>query len=154
MSSYKESLKQYSNNPKVLFILVVIVTCIISFVLIMMGDVHTKTITVTVTDSVCTPHTEYNKFVCALKLRYTVDGTEYNGSLNKISKKVYNVGDTIVVKYNPNDPTDISVKDDKYGYIGHTLLRATSWLVCLAIVYIAIIKLCPNCLPEKFVLKN
>ena len=41
-----------------------------------------------------------------ITVKYTVDGKEYNGTLDNMSK--YNIGDKMTIYYNPKDPSQIT----------------------------------------------
>jgi hypothetical protein len=75
-------------------------------------DVHTKTVTATVTEVVnpCLRQASSNnsyQYTCDLKVKYTVDSKEYTETITITSGTQYRENQTVKLYYDPADPKDI-----------------------------------------------
>jgi hypothetical protein len=66
---------------------------------------------------------------CTIKIKYNVNNVDYN-TTTIINEDTYKVNDTIVIKYNKNDPRLISYKPLNYKVAGGVILC----IACLGIV--------------------
>lgn len=101
-----------------------IVGGLISLILIGVGiyfliskEVHTQTVKALIEEANCSVFDE-SKY-CSLKIKYNVGGKEYN-SLIETNRRLYNIGQFIDIRYNPNNPQDITTNSSK-KFIGWIL---------------------------------
>ena len=110
--------------------IIVLVMMLISYFLITSKDVYKATIKSTVSSSTCSADTKGNKS-CTVGVNYTVNNKAYTGTVN--SNVAYDVGDSLVVKYNPDNPNDVTANTMSQNTIGY-LMSAGSVVVGVIIV--------------------
>ena len=102
-----------------------------------------STVSATIVDAKCTQYTATSgrntviKYNCELKLKYTINGVEYNNSLSS-SDTVHNVGETREIYYNVANPNDILYSYITNKHLGEILMGVGSCFVILLTIHIVL----------------
>lgn len=96
-------------------------------------DKHTKISIGVVSSSICTPNK--NSYNCELTIVYSVSGQTYTIITNQNRNYAFQKGDTIPVRYDPQNPRD-GIVGPSPKYVGYTIITVALFIMILASVNI------------------
>ena len=93
--------------------------------------------------SPCSATAENNivKYNCILNVKYTVNGKDYTQTLTTTNSNLnYNTGDSILIYYDPKNPSNSGLTSDTTKTLGYILLIAAPFVILLPWVWVYITK--------------
>lgn len=102
-----------------------------------------NTVQATILDAKCSQYTETSgkntviKYNCALKVKYTINGEEYQNSLTS-NDTVHNVGESREIYYNVANPNDILYSYITNQHLGEIFMGIGSCFIILLTIHIVL----------------